>query len=192
MLELGSRHVRLVHLHEVDVHEERCCRLAVAIKIIQRSLLDVFVEERNADDTPVGGVDVLSVDLEVLVRGLAGIARHRALCHALKHGAQLGRHVRKPGRIGIGVCIEVIKPRILHLVVALGIWQRVVGFAEMPFAREECLVTGGLQHRGQRPLGGRQSAALPLERDRCHAAAIRNAPGLHGGTAGRAARLGIE
>jgi hypothetical protein len=37
-----------------------------------------------------------------------------------------------------------------------------------------------------------QSAALPLEGYRGHAAAVWEAAGLHRGAAGRAARLGIE
>jgi hypothetical protein len=62
----------------------------------------------------------------------------------------------------------------------------------VPLAGEEGIVAGGLQHRCQGPLRGREPAALALERDRRHAAAIRDSPGLHGGPPGRAARLGIE
>ena len=85
--------------------------------------------------------------------------------------------------------IEAAHP---HLVVAVRDRQRVVGLAEMPFAGEEGLVAGGLEHRRQRPLRRRQPAGLALEGHGGHAAAVRDASGLHGGAAGRAARLGVE
>ena len=51
MHEVGRRHVRLVDLHEVDVHEEWLVRrLAAVIEIVEGCFLDVLVEERNADD----------------------------------------------------------------------------------------------------------------------------------------------
>ena len=62
----------------------------------------------------------------------------------------------------------------------------------MPFAGEEGVVAAGLQDRGQRPFRRRQAAALALERDGRHAAAIGDAPGLHCGAARRAARLAVE
>ena len=163
--------------------------LGMRVEIVERGLLDIFVEERNADDALVRRVDVLAVDLEVLLRRLAGIAGQRALGHLAEHRAQLRVHVREPGRIGVGVGVEMIEPAILHLVVALRVRQRVVGLAEMPFAGEERLVAAGLQHRGQRPFRRRQAAALALERHRRHAAAVRDAAGLHRRAAGRAARL---
>ena len=86
----------------------------------------------------------------------------------------------------------MIEAAIPHLVVAVRVRQRVVGLAEMPFAGEEGLVAGGLEHRRQRPLRRRQPAGLALEGHGGHAAAVRDAPGLHGGAAGRAARLGVE
>ena len=193
---VGVRHVRLVHLHEVDAHEDRLARIRIAIEIVERRLFDVAVEERNADDAFAavddGRVDVLTVDLEFLTRRLARIARQRALGHPLEHRAQLRVHVREPGRVGVGVGIEVIEAAILHLVVALRIRQRVVGLAEMPFAGEEGLVAAGLEHRSQRPLRRRKTAALALEGHGRHAAAVRDAAGLHRRAAGRAARLRIE
>ena len=109
-----------------------------------------------------------------------------------EHRPQLRVHVREPGRVGVGVGVEMIEADILHLVVALRVGQRVVGLAEVPLAGEEGLVAARLEHRGQRPFGRRQAAALALERDRGHAAAVRDAAGLHRGPAGRAARLGVE
>ena len=140
----------------------------------------------------IGRVDVLAVDLELLVGVLAGLAGQRALGHPLEHRPQLRVHVREPGRVGVGVGVEVVEADILHLVVALGVGQRVVGLAEVPLAGEECLVAARLQHGGQRPLRRRQAAALALEGHGRHAAAVRNAAGLHRGAAGRAARLGVE
>src|SRR6476620_9464742 len=73
MFELGSRHVRLMHLHEIDAHEKWRRRVNVALKIVERRLLDILVKEGNADETLVRCVDVLSVDLEVLVGCLTSI-----------------------------------------------------------------------------------------------------------------------
>src|SRR5262249_9099746 len=60
-LEFGGRHVRLMHLHEVDAHEERLCRIRVAVEIVERCLLDILIEERNAHNTLLRRVDVLTV-----------------------------------------------------------------------------------------------------------------------------------
>ena len=190
--EFRCRQVWLVHLHEVDAHEERLAGLAVAIEIIQRRLLDVLVEERDPDDTLVQRVDVLAVDLEILARRLAGISRQRTLGHLLEHFPQLRVHVRKPLWVGIRVGVEMIKPAILHLVVALRVGQGIVCLTEMPLADEEGLVARGLQYGRECPLGCRQAAALALKRNRRHAAAIWDAARLHRGASRRAARLRIE
>ena len=169
---------------------------AAVVEELERRLLDVAVEEGNADDAFLavdhGRVDVLAVDLEVFRRRLAGLAGQRALGHLLEHRAQLRIHVGEPGRVGVGVGVEVIEAAVLHHVVALGVGQRVVGLAEVPLAGEVGLVAALLQHRGQRPFRRRQSAALALEGHGGHAAAVRDAPGLHRGAARRAARLGVE
>src|SRR3546814_815893 len=88
--------------------------------------------------------------------------------------------------------IEVVETDVLHDVVALGVRQGVVCLAKVPLAGEIGVVTGLLQDRCQGPLGSRQTAALTLEGDRRHAAAVRDAAGLDGGAAGRAAWLRIE
>ena len=72
-------------------------------------------------------------------------------------------HIGEPGRIGVGVGVEVVEAGILHLVVALRVGQRVVGFAQVPLAGEEGFVAARLEHRGQCPFRRRQSAALALE-----------------------------
>jgi hypothetical protein len=62
------RHVRLMHLHEIDAHEEALRRPRVAIEIVEGRLLDIGVEEGNADHALLaadhGRVDILAVDLE--------------------------------------------------------------------------------------------------------------------------------
>ncbi len=186
------RHVRLMHLHEVDAHEDRFARIGIAVEIVDRRLFDIAVEERDADHALRGRIDILAVDLELLLHRLPGVARQGALGHAREHRAQFRRHVREPGRVGVGVGVEMIEAGILHLVVALRIGQRVVGFAQMPLAGEEGLVAAGLEHRSERPFRLRQAAALALEGHGGHAAAIGNTAGLHRRTAGRAARLRIE
>ena len=186
------RHVRLVHLHEIDVHEERLRCMRMLVEIVERRFFDIAVKEGDADHALVRRIDILTVDLEVLVRGLAGVARHRALGDLVEHVAKFLRHVREPGRIAVGIGVEMIEPGIFHHVVALGVRQRIVGLAKMPFAGEERVVAAGLQDRGQRPFGGRQAAALSLERDRRHAAAIGNAPRLDRRAAGGATRLPVE
>ena len=193
MLELRRRQVRLVDLHEVDVDEERLIGvLRRVFQELQARLLDVLVQERNADDALVRRVDVLAVDLPVLLGRLAGVAGQRALGHLVEHLAQLRVHVGEPGRIAVGVGVAVVEEAVLHHVVALGVGQRVVGLAQVPLAGEVGLVAGRLEDRGQRPLRLRQSAALALEGHGGHAAAVGDAAGLHGGAARRATRLGVE
>ena len=196
VLELGCRHVRLMHLHEVDAHEERLRRLARCGRDTRATPSRRTHQRTECRPRPLplmtGVFDVLTVDLEILFRRLSRVARHCALGHALEHGAQLGIHIRKPGRIGVSIGIEVIKARVLHLVVALRVGQRIVGFAKMPLAREERLVAAGLEHRSERPFRCRQAAALALEGHGRHAAAIGNAARLHRRATGRATRLRVE
>ncbi|MNV42930.1 hypothetical protein D3C71_1346300 [compost metagenome] len=182
---VGVRHVGLVDLHEVDVHEEGLFGLGVAIQVVQRGLFHVAVKERNADHAFLavhdGRVHILPIDLEFFARLFAGVARQRAARDLLEHGAQFWIHVGEPGGIRIGVGVKVIQARVLHFVIALGVGQRIVRFAQVPLAGEECLVATGFQYRGQRPFLCRQAAALALERNGRHAAAVWNAAGLHGG-----------
>ena len=199
MLEFRRRHVRLVHLHEVDAHEEGLRRAAVAIEIIDRRPLDVLVVERNADHALFAvdhrRIDVLAVDLEFLFRRLPGIARHRALRDLLEQLTKVRGHVREPGRIGIGVRVEMIEAGILHLVVALRIGERVVGFAEVPFASEERLVATGLEHGRQvsipPPAGRRPGPGRPRWSCRCGSGCGRSAP-RHGPACSSAVRRRIE
>ena len=193
------RHVRLVHLHEVDVHEEGRVRLCRLVEIVERRLFDIAVEKRDTNHAiriifggRVGGVNVLAVDLEFLDRSFTRIAGHRALGHLCEHGPQFWAHIRKPCGVSVGVCVQVIETGVFHLVIALRIGQCIVGFAQVPFAGEERVVATGFQHGGQRPFGGRQSTALPLESHSGHATAVGYAPGLHRGSTRRAAWLGIK
>ena len=104
-----------MHLHEVDVDEERLVGILGGVfQELQAGRLDVFVQEWNADDAFGVGhsmkrdrlsrlVHVLAVDLEILVRRLAGIAGHRALGHFVIHRAQFLGHVGEPRGVAIGV-----------------------------------------------------------------------------------------
>ena len=71
--------------------------LAGLVEEVERRLLDVLVEEGNADHPLVGRVDVLAVDLEVLLGGLARLAGERALGHlaniARSSGSMSGNQV---------------------------------------------------------------------------------------------------
>ncbi|MNF62714.1 hypothetical protein D3C84_443990 [compost metagenome] len=134
----------------------------------------------------------MAVDLELLNRRFACLARECTLGDLLEHRPGFRIHVREPGRVGVGVGIEVIKADVFHHVIALGIGQRVISFAQMPFAGEVGVVATGFQHRGQRPFGSRQTAALTLKGHGGHAAAVGDAPGLHGGPARRATGLGVK
>jgi hypothetical protein len=140
VLEVRVRHVWLVHLHEIDAHEERLARFGRLVQILDSRLLDIFVEERNADHALVRGVDVLTVDLEVFGHLAARRAGQCALGDLLEHGAQLRIHVGEPGRVSVGVGIQMVEPDIFHFVVALGRGQGVIGFTQMPLAGEEGLV----------------------------------------------------
>ncbi len=181
-----------MHLHEVDAHEERFASRCGLIEVLGRCLFDILIEEGDADDTLLGGVDVLSIDLEVLARGLPRISRQCTLGYPLKHCAKLRVHIGEPGRIAVRVGIEMIQPAVSHFVEALRVGQRVVGFAQVPLAGEEGVVPSGLQHGSQSPLRCRKSTALPLEGHRCHSASVGNTAGHHGGATGRATRLGVE
>lgn len=86
----------------------------------------------------------------------------------------------------------MIEAGIPHFIVALGIRQSVVGLTKVPFAGEEGFVASRLQHRSQRPFFRWEAAALTLEGNGRHPAAVRNAAGLHGSAARRAARLSVE
>ena len=166
-----------MHLHKVHIDEEGLVRLGRLIEEFQCRFLDVAVEVRNADDAFLaidhGCVDVLAVDLEILCYRAARVARQRALGHLLEHFPQLRVHVGEPSRIAICVGVEVIEADVFHLVIALGVRQRVVRLAEMPFAGEVGLIAALLEHRRQRPFRCRQPTALALERDGGHAAAVR-------------------
>ena len=134
------------------------------------------------------------VELLGLAPRLTGLALHGA-DHVAPHLHRLGVVEREVGverRIGVRVRVQVVQRRVRHLVEAVRRRHRVVGLAEVPLADLAGAVPGLLQHAGQRPLGRRQPAALPGERDRRHAAADRQAAGHRRGPAGRAARLSVE
>ncbi|MNP15273.1 hypothetical protein D3C76_1076260 [compost metagenome] len=196
MDELRRWQVGLVNLHEVDVDKERLAGFGRGVEKLQRRLFHIVVEERNAHDTGLAihyrGVDVLAVDLELFNGFFTGLGRQRALSHLGEHGTGFFIHVREPGRVGIGVGIEVIEADVLHHVVTLGIGQCVIGLAQVPLAGEVSLIAAGFQHRCQCPFSRWQTTALALERHRGHAAAVGDAPGLHRGAAWGAAWLGIE
>ncbi|MNV56481.1 hypothetical protein D3C71_1487690 [compost metagenome] len=86
----------------------------------------------------------------------------------------------------------MIEADVLHHVIALGIGHRIVGFTQVPLAGEIGFVTAGLEHRGQGPFSGGQTTALTLKGHGGHAAAIGDAPGLHGGSPRRTTRLRVE
>src|SRR5215475_15650638 len=86
----------------------------------------------------------------------------------------------------------MIEEAILHHVETMGVRQGVIRLAQVPLSREIRLVAAGLQYRSQRPFRLRQAAALALESDCGHAAAIRKAPRDHCSTSRRAAWLPIE
>ncbi|MNL26411.1 hypothetical protein D3C87_1479350 [compost metagenome] len=190
------REVRLVHLHEVDAHEERLLGLGVAVQVVQRCLFHVAIKEGYPHDafTPVHHrrIDILAIYLEFLARLFPGVAGQRALRDSLEHFTDVGGHVGEPRGIRIGVGVQVIQPGVLHLVVALGVGQGIVRFAQMPLASKERLVARRLQDRPKCPFRRGQAAALALERHRRHAAAVWYAAGLHGGPAWRATGLRVE
>src|SRR6516164_9279940 len=103
MNEVRMRQVRLMDFHEVDAHEKWLGRTRVAVEIVQRSLFDIGVQERNADNTLLRCVDVFAVDLELFTRGLSCVARQRSLGYPLEQSTQFIGHVRKPLRITVGV-----------------------------------------------------------------------------------------
>src|SRR5215475_335881 len=71
---IGVRQIWLVHLHEIDAHEERLRRTSVAIEIIERGSLNIGVQIRDADNALLRRIDVFTIDLELLTRRLSGVA----------------------------------------------------------------------------------------------------------------------
>ncbi|MDT4865171.1 hypothetical protein FQZ97_999590 [compost metagenome] len=122
--------------------------LGSRIKEFECRLFDITVEIGDADNALLAvdhrRVDVLAVDLEVLGHRPAGFAGQRSFGHLLEHGPEFRIHVREPGRIGIGVGVEVVKTDIFHFVVALCGGHRIVCLAKMPFAGEIGLVAASL------------------------------------------------
>src|SRR5271170_7423703 len=98
-------HVRLVRLHEVDAHEEWLVGFAYLVKIVRGGLFDVPIEEWDSDDALFRRVNILSVDLEFLMRLLACIAGHGPLRDLGEHRPQILAHVGKPRWVCIGVSI---------------------------------------------------------------------------------------
>ncbi|MCY1401717.1 hypothetical protein D9M71_168400 [compost metagenome] len=196
MNELRSRHIRLVDFHEVDVDEKRLVGFGRRVEKLKGRFFDIVIKERNANHAGFtihdGRVHVLAVDLELFNRFFAGLAGQRAFGHLLEHLAGFRIHVGEPRWVRVGIGIEVIQADVLHHVITLGIGQRIVGFAQMPFAGEVGVIAAGLQHGCQRPFGSWQTTALALKRHGGHAAAIGDTPGLHGRPARRTARLCIE
>src|SRR5262249_48346603 len=109
-----------------------------------------------------------------------------------EHFAQGIGHVRKPLWVSIRIGIQMIEEAILHHVETVGVRQRVIRLAQVPFSGEIGFVTALLKHRRERPLRLWQTAALALESHGGHAAAIRKAPRNHGSAPRRATWLGIE
>ncbi len=182
-----------MHLHEIDVDEERLIRmLRRIIEKIHRVLLDVGVQVGNADHALFRRVHVFRRDLPVLLRRLAGVAGQGALGDLFVQVAEFIRHGGEPFGVAVGVGVEVIKHRVPHHVEALGIGQRVIRLAEVPFPGEVGLVSRRLEHRRDGPFRRRQAAALALEGHGGHAAAGREAPRHHGRPARRAGGLGVE
>ncbi|MNO79415.1 hypothetical protein D3C76_705840 [compost metagenome] len=194
--ELRRRHVGLVHFHEVDVDEKRLVRFGRRVEKLEGSFFDIVIKERNADHAGFAVYDrrvhVLAIDLEFLDRFFPRLAGQCALGDPLEHLAGFRIHVREPGGICVGVGVEVVQADVFHHVVTLGIGQRIIGFAQVPFAGEVGVVAAGFQHRCQCPLGGWQAAALALEGHGGHAATIGDTPGLHGRPTRCAAGLGIK
>src|SRR5262249_10512539 len=106
MLELGSRQVWLMHLHEIDAHEDRLVRPGHLVEVLERRLLDIFVKERNAAHSTVGCFHVLTVNREILMRWLPCVSRQRALRYAIEHLAQVWGHIREPGWVTVGVALR--------------------------------------------------------------------------------------
>ncbi|MNC32218.1 hypothetical protein D3C75_805630 [compost metagenome] len=185
-----------MHFHEVDVNKKRLVRFGRRVEEFQCSLFHVTVKERNTDNALLAINDrcihILAINLEFFDGLLARLAGQCALGHFSEHCAGFRVHVREPFRVGIGIGIEVIQADVLHHVIALGIGQGVVGFAQVPLAGEVGVIAAGFQHRCQGPFGRWQTTALALEGHGGHAAAVGNTPGLHGRAARCAAGLGIE
>lgn len=89
MDERRVRKVGLMHFHEVDAHKEGLARIACLVEVLGRGLLDVLVQEWNADDA--------------LLRSLLTcVARENAFCYSVELRAQFGAHAWKPFRIAVG------------------------------------------------------------------------------------------
>ena len=79
-----------------------------------------------------------------------------------------------------------------HDVVSLGVGQGVISLPQVPLPGEVGPVSGLLENRCKGPFRRGQATSLALEGHRGHAAAVGDAPGLHGRTARRTAGLRVK
>ena len=109
-------------------------------------------------------VDILPVDLEVFLCRFSALPESAPFSVTFWNVPATRSRVREPGRVGVGVGVEVIQPGVFHHVVALGVRQSIVGFADA--------ITGEVRSYSRpasvpakRPFCRRQPAALALEGD---------------------------
>ncbi len=152
-----------------------------------------YLSRKGMPTTPFSGVSTYSpLTFQSCLAFSPALPESEPLVTFVEHLPQLRVHVGEPLRVAVGVRVQVVQERVLHHVVALGVGQRVVGLTQMPLAGEVGLVARGLEDGGQGPLRLRQPAALALEGHRRHAAAVRDASGLHRRAPRRAAGLRVE
>src|SRR4029077_16893595 len=126
-------------------------------------------------------VYILPVHFKVLRCRTASASGERTPGSLIIQIPESGWHFRKPGGISISIGIQMIEETIFHHVIAMCVWQGKISLTQVPFACKIVFVTTGFENRRQGPFRSRQSAALSLEGNGCHSAAIWKATRLHGG-----------
>ncbi len=178
---------RVVHLHEVDIHEEGLGAVRV--------LLDVGDRRVRLPHVEVGQVVV--GDPRDLGGGLAGHALPFIQVHDLLVGLPVLRVVLREPRVKVrrgvvvGVDARIVGGELLHLVEAVLDRVELGLVAEMPLAREVGRVAVLLEELGDRRRLRLQAVLVTGRHDHGQGGADRDAAGDEGRPAGGAARLAV-
>jgi hypothetical protein len=129
---LRSRIVWVVHLHEVDIHEERLVVLGVFLDVVEREVSLPNIEGRQ----------IVPVDIVALPRGFPGFSLPFVHVHDVKifllvFGVVGREPWVKPNRgVAVSVHSRIIRGERLHLIEAVLDWVSLGFVTEVPFARE--------------------------------------------------------
>ena len=185
--EVGRRIGRVVHLEEIDVHEERLVVVGVLLDVVDGVGGLLLVESGKS----------LVGDLAEILGRLAGHAFPFVQVHVFAEDLGELRIIRRePGmeplvRVVVGIDAGIVGGEILHLVEAMLDRIGLGLVAQMPFAGEVRRVAVLLKELGDRRRLLAQGVFVARRHHDRQGGADRNASGHERGTAGGATRLAI-